>query len=170
MKQVYLLTGVPGSGKTSVIKQIAAVYSSQATGFYTEEIRTDGTRNGFRLVALSGEQGILASTNFSSPYRVGKYSVDIDALERIGVPALLIDRPLVVVDEIGKMEMLSLQFRETILRVIRSGRPMLATVMLHHHAWSDVIKNLPEVNLMMLNRQNRESILSEIRDWLKEML
>ena len=170
MKQVYLLTGVPGSGKTSVIKQMAAVYSSQSTGFYTEEIRADGTRNGFRLVTLTGEQAILASTDFSSPYRVGKYGVDIDSLERIGVPVLLKDSPLVIVDEIGKMEMLSLRFREAVMGIIRNGRPMLATVMLHHHAWSDVLKNLPEVNLIMLNRENREPVLNEIRSWLKEIL
>jgi len=170
MKQVYLLTGVPGSGKTSVIKQIAAVYSSQATGFYTEEIRTDGTRSGFRLVSLTGEQAVLASTDFSSPYRVGKYGVDIDTLEKIGVPALLKDSPLVIADEIGKMEMLSLRFREAVMSIIRSEQPMLATVMLHHHAWSDVIKNLPEVNLIMLNRENRDSVLYEILSWLKEIL
>jgi len=40
MKQAYLLTGKPGTGKTSLIKQVIAEVGSQAGGFYTEEIRS----------------------------------------------------------------------------------------------------------------------------------
>jgi nucleoside-triphosphatase len=50
MKQVYLLTGKPGTGKTSLIKQAVAGMGSKAGGFYTEEIRSEGVRLGFRLV------------------------------------------------------------------------------------------------------------------------
>ena len=88
MKQVYLLTGRPGTGKTSLIKQVAAQMKGKAGGFYTEEIRSRGTREGFRLVTLDGAEVILAHVNFHSPYRVSKYGVDIDGLERVGVPAL----------------------------------------------------------------------------------
>ena len=170
MKQVFLLTGVPGSGKTSIIKQIAAEHRGQVIGFYTEEIRVNAVREGFRLVTLDGQQAILASTDIKSPYRIAKYGVDLTVLENIGVPALLRDGALVIVDEIGKMEMLSLKFREAILQVIESGRPMLATVMLHPHTWADVIKNRPEAKLAMVNRQNHEPIIDEIHKWLKEML
>jgi len=50
MKQVYLLTGKPGTGKTSLIKQAVAGMRGKAGGFYTEEIRSEGVRQGFRLV------------------------------------------------------------------------------------------------------------------------
>ncbi|MBA7666135.1 hypothetical protein ES703_74212 [subsurface metagenome] len=60
MKQVYLLTGKPGTGKTSLIKQAIAGMRGKAGGFYTEEIRSGGVREGFRLVTLDGQDAILA--------------------------------------------------------------------------------------------------------------
>ena len=88
MKQVYLLTGRPGTGKTSIIRQVVAGMRGKAGGFYTEEIRSRGIRQGFRLVTLDGQSAILAHIDIHSPYRVSKYGVDIDSLDRIGVSAL----------------------------------------------------------------------------------
>ncbi|GAH03288.1 unnamed protein product [marine sediment metagenome] len=107
MKQVYLLTGKPGTGKTSLIKQAIAGMRGKAGGFYTEEIRSGGVREGFRLVTLDGQDAILAHIDIHSPYRVSKYGVDIDSLDRVGVSALnqaAKECDLIVVDEIGKME------------------------------------------------------------------
>lgn len=172
MKQACLLTGPPGAGKTSLIKQVVAEYHGKACGFYTEEIRVQGNRAGFRLVTLDGKEAILSHIDFASPYRVGKYGVNVAGLEQVGVSALLQGTPeceLVVVDEIGRMELFSLAFRDAILQTIASGKRMLGTVMLHHHAWSDLIKCRPEVSLIMLSRQNRQQVLAEVWQWLKEM-
>jgi len=72
MRQVYLLTGRPGAGKTSLIKQAVAGMRGKAGGFYTEEIRSEGVRLGFRLVTLDGQSAILAHINIHSPYRLSK--------------------------------------------------------------------------------------------------
>ena len=88
LKQVHLLTGRPETGKTNLVKQVAAQIKGKAGGFYTEEIRSQGTREGFRLVTLDGKETVLAHINIHSPYRVSKYGVSIDALDRVGVPAL----------------------------------------------------------------------------------
>jgi len=88
MKQVYLLTGRPGTGKTSLIRQMLAGIRGKTGGFYTEEIRSQGIREGFRLVTLDGQTVLLAHVDIHSPYRVSKYGVDIDSLERVGVSAL----------------------------------------------------------------------------------
>ena len=110
MKQVYLLTGRPGTGKTSLVKQAVAEMKGKAGGFYTEEIRSGGARQGFRLVTLDGHSTILAHIDIHSPYRVSKYGVDIDSLDKVGVAALYKASrqcELVVIDEIGKMELFS---------------------------------------------------------------
>ena len=170
MKQVCLLTGRPGTGKTSLIKQAVAGMKGIAGGFYTEEIRTQGVRQGFRLVTLDGQDAILAHINIHSPYRVSKYGVDIDSLDKVGVSALhraVRECDLVVVDEIGKMELFSASFREAVLHLIDSGKRVLGTIMLTPNPWADTIKRKPQVNLVEVTRANYHQVLEELREWLK---
>ena len=170
MKQVYLLTGRPGTGKTSLIKQAIAQTDNRAGGFYTEEIRLHGVRKGFRLVTLDGEDTILSHVDFHTPYRVSKYSVDIDGLDRVGVPALYKaarQGDVVIVDEIGKMELFSHRFREAVSWIIDSGVRILGTIMLPPDPWADNIKCHPQVNLLTVSPDNRPQILADLLLWLK---
>jgi nucleoside-triphosphatase len=169
MKQVYLLTGRPGTGKTSLIKQVVAQMKGKAGGFYTEEIRIQGVREGFRLVTLDGEETILAHVSIHSPYRVSKYGVNIDALDRVGVPALrraAQQGNLVIVDEIGKMELFSTAFREAVSQTVGSGTRILGTIMLSPNPWADTIKRQPQVNLLTVTRDNHQQVLAELLHWL----
>lgn len=170
MNQVYLLTGRPGTGKTSLIKQAIAKTGSKAGGFYTEEIRVQGVRQGFRMVTLDGQITILAHVNIGSPYRVSKYGVDIDGLERVGVEALqraAKQCDLVVIDEIGKMELFSVNFREAVLQMIDGGKRILGTIMLSPDQWADTIKLKPQVHLITVTRANHSQVLNELLHWLK---
>ena len=170
MKQVYLLTGRPGTGKTSLIKQAVAEVRGKAGGFYTEEIRSQGIRQGFKLVTLDGQDAILAHVDIDSPYRVSRYGVNIDSLDRVGVSALhkaAQQCDLVVVDEIGKMELFSANFREAVLQIIGSGRRVIGTIMLNSNPWADAIKRQPQVNLITVTRANYHQVLEELLRWLK---
>jgi len=169
MKHVYLLTGKPGTGKTSLIKQAIAGMRGKAGGFYTEEIRNQGTRQGFRLVTLDGQEATLAHVDIHHPYRVSKYGVDIDSLDRTGVSALLQaaqQYDLVVIDEIGKMELFSVNFRKTVWQIIESGKKVLGTIMLNPDPWADAIKQHPGVNLITVTRANHQPVLAGLRLWL----
>jgi len=171
MKPVYLLTGRPGTGKTSLIKQAVAELKGKAGGFYTEEIRDRGTRLGFKLITLDGQEAILAHVNFPSRYRVSKYGVDVDSLDRVGVFALrqaAKQCDLVVVDEIGKMELFSANFREAVLEIIGSGKRVLGTIMLVSNSWADAIKRQPQVNLVEVTRTNYYRVLADLRNWLEK--
>jgi nucleoside-triphosphatase len=170
MKPVYLLTGKPGTGKTSLIKQAVAVLEGRAGGFYTEEIRSQGTRLGFKLVTLDGHEAILSHTDFNKRFRVGKYGVDVDSLDRVGVSALrraAEQCDLVVIDEIGKMELFSTKFREVVAEIIGGGKRVLGTIMVHSNPWADAIKRQPRVNLVTVTRASYQQVLADLRDWLK---
>ncbi len=142
----------------------------RAGGFYTEEIRSQGVRQGFRLVTLDGRSAILAHIDIHSQYRVSKYGVDIDNLDRVGVSALneaAQQCDLVVIDEIGKMELFSSDFREAVLHIIDSRKKVLGTIMLSPNPWADAIKRQPQVNLLTVTRDNYHQILNELFDWLE---
>ena len=143
---------------------------NKAGGFFTEEIRSGGVRLGFRLITLDGESAILAHVNIHSRYRVSKYGVNIDNLDRIGVSALYQaagECDLVVIDEIGKMELFSASFREAVLQIIDSGKRVLGTIMLSANPWADAIKLKPQVNLITVTRVTYHQVLEGLLHWLK---
>lgn len=170
MPTIYLLTGSPGSGKTTAIRQAVAGINIRAGGFYTEEIRNGNIRKGFRIVTMDGQDAILAHVDITGPHRVSKYGVDINNLEKVGVSALrraIGESDLIVVDEIGKMESFSPCFREAVLQAIDSGKKMLGTIMLNPHPFADHIKRHPSVRVIELSRSNYDQVLKEITSWIE---
>jgi nucleoside-triphosphatase len=169
MKRALLLTGQPGTGKTALIKEALARTKVKGGGFYTEELRTGGIRQGFRIVTLDGREAILAHVDISSPHQISKYRVDTDSLNRVGVSALrqaLKESDLVVIDEIGKMELLSPQFKEAVTQAINSGKKLLGTIMLNPHPIADEIKRHPEVEVLSVTRDNRPEVMKKVLDWI----
>jgi nucleoside-triphosphatase len=169
MKPIFLLTGPPGSGKTSLIKQTVARLEIKAGGFYTEDIKSHGVRQGFRLVTLDGKRAVLSHVDIQSPHRVSKYGVDIESLDRVGVAAIeraFRECDLVVIDEIGKMELLSARFREAVASIVNSDKRLLATIMLNPNPCADAIKSRPQVKLVTLTRSNRPQVMAELQNWL----
>jgi nucleoside-triphosphatase len=167
---MLLLTGKPGTGKTAIIREALARTGTKAGGFYTEEIRARGIRQGFKIITIGGQEAVLAHVNISSPYRVSKYKVDIDNLNRLGVSALrqaLEKADLIVVDEIGKMEIISPQFRESVRQATESGKRVLGTIMLNADPFADEVKRHSGVRTLTVTGVNNREVLEEVLQWLK---
>ena len=170
MASVCLLTGKPGTGKTTVIRQALAASKIKAGGFYTEEIRSGATRQGFRIVTLDGRGAVLSHIDNRGPHRVSKYGVDISNLNGVAVAAVeeaIEKSDLIVIDEIGKMELFSDRFRDAVLKAINAPGKVLGTIMLAPHPFADEVKRRPHVRVTELTRSNRERVLQEIVDWIK---
>lgn len=168
---VLLLTGMPGVGKTTVMRRVAeALGEHRGAGFLTDEIRERGERRGFRLVTLGGHEWIIAHIDFSKQARVGKYGVDIAALDAAAAVALAL-RPgieVCLVDEIGKMECLSPRFVSAMQDLLDSDRVVVATIARHGEGLIHAVKARPDCVLWEVTRENRDHLSAEILAWLAE--
>lgn len=161
----FLLTGLPGVGKTTIIKKVVERYRDRCAGFYTEEIRENNTRVGFKLITLDGQNCIMAHKDIKSPYRVGKYGVNIECIENIGVNAIrkgIIENKIIIIDEIGKMELYSKEFKKIVINVLNSKCPVLATILYAPNPFRDKIKERKDVKIFEVTLANRGTLVQEI--------
>jgi len=168
-----LLTGQPGCGKTTIIKRAIAKLNRPYCGFCTSEIRDSGERLGFAIDTLSEPRrsGILAHVDMKAAQRVGKYGVNIEEFERLAVPELiegLSKGILLVIDEIGKMELFSTTFRQLAEKALSGDSDVLASIMLGPHPFCDRLKKLPGIRLKRIDRGNREAVLDEVLELLSQ--
>jgi len=169
-----LITGRPGVGKTTLVRRILDALDAPAGGFYTRELLGgDGRRTGFELVTLDGQSATLASVDLAGPQRVGRFGVDVDALECLGVPAIeaaVEAGHLVVVDEIGKMELLSTRFERAIVESLRKHRLLFGTITRSRHPFADELKAQPDTLLHELTEANRERLAGLVEMQLRAAL
>ena len=171
VNQKILLSGRPGCGKTTLVKRLVNHFAQSAGGFYTEEIRDRGTRVGFKIATLDGDEVVFAHVEIESSTRLGKYWLDLPALEAVGVRAVreAVQRGrLVVIDEIGPMEIRSPVFRETVKEALDSKASLLATIFARSLPFTDMIKSRDDVVVIEVRPDNRERLVSELAEKLRE--
>jgi nucleoside-triphosphatase len=161
MNAKILLTGAPGVGKTTVVREVARLLGPKAAGFYTEERREGHRRVGFDIITLDGRRATLSHVNKKSKCKVGKYGVDVPSLDSVAVSAIehaVARNKIIIIDEIGKMELFSEKFREAVVRAFDSPNPTLAVIMLKPNPFADSIKQKPGVHLIEVTLSNRDSL------------
>ena len=167
-----LIAGLPRSGKTTLIKKIIDVdaIGKNARGFLTEEFREEGQRIGFHVITVpERKKGLLSRKGLPSPYNVGAYAVNIDVLEDLGCQAILEaikTNKIIIVDEIGKMELFSEKFRKSLNKALDSRQKVLATIMERPNVFADGIKKRPDVRVLYLTRKNFGDVFQEVMNWL----
>ncbi len=165
IKKNLLITGLPGIGKTTLIKKLSEELKHlHPAGFYTQELREEGVRKGFEFFSLDGKRGLLSHKNIKSPYRVGPYKVDIEGFENFldSVPFFNSLNRLVIIDEIGKMECLSDPFKNLLKKIFNSGKLVIATIALKGSGLIAEIKEREDVKLFELTSHNRDILFLEI--------
>ncbi len=171
MVKNFLITGPPGCGKTTLIKEILKEIKIKTKGFLTEEIRKGNSRVGFEIVSFEKKRKIFAHKNFKSPFGVSKYKIDLKAFEEVALKALgegLKDpRALIVIDEIGKMELFSKKFQKLVIRAFNAPNKVLATIMLKPHPFCDKLKKRKDTQVFHLIKENFFGLKKEIINCLK---
>lgn len=181
-----LVTGPPGVGKTTLVMRVFETLRGShpnltIRGLYTRGVRESGERVGFEVVTLDGRSGPLASSKVSSPESVrwptvGKYKVDVASLESLALPELQVkeETDLFIIDEVGKMELFSSAFFPSVMRVIESNIPVLATIPIPRNG-RDIpgvarLRNHPGAAIFTLNTGNRDMMRETIYNQLNCLL
>lgn len=162
MKNKIFITAKPGSGKTTAIKEIVSqIGIEKCKGFYTEEIRKNHKRTGFKIKTLDGREGIMASTDSKSELRHGKYGLDIKTFEELCLSSIEIDvddNKVIIIDEVGPMEMHSEKFKALLETIIKKPCTVIGTVCYRNFPWVDEFKKSKGIELIELNLENRDDI------------
>ena len=166
---IWLLTGPPGVGKSTAVSKVVLGLKSAGVivgGCTTSERREGGVRVGFNLKDLtSGRTGELASATSKIGPRVGRYRVNLADLSRIGAEGLTAaaaTAEVIVIDEVGPMELVSPEFRRGIRGCIDSGKPMLAVV--HERMEDDILSELKKraAGVTTMSMENRDAVPDEL--------
>jgi nucleoside-triphosphatase len=165
-KRILLITGAPGSGKTTVLSKTVEALKGHGVsigGMISREAKDGCDRLGFEVIDLSsGKHGWLAHVDQKTGPQVGKYRVNLADLEKIGVKAVTEATQkydVIVIDEIGPMELFSAKFKQAVQAALESSKVVLAVV--HAKAKDPLIseaKGLPGAELFTVTVENREGL------------
>jgi nucleoside-triphosphatase len=165
-----LITGNPGVGKTTLIQNLISMLNVSTGGFYTSEMRDKkGNRWGFKIVSFNGTEGVMASVDIEGKNRISKYGVDVEIIDRIGVSAVkeaLKHSEIIVIDEIGRMELFSKRFQDVVMEALDSPKILLGTITAKENTLTKKIKEMQDIKIVTLTRQN----FNEIETYLERLL
>ena len=157
-----LITGSPGSGKTTLITTLAERLSGKKAGFVTMETREGKRRTGFEIVTFSGERAPLAVRSRGGSPRVGSYRVLVNNVDDVAVPSISEDADFIIIDEIGKMECLSRGFKAAVIRALEGDGRVIGTVAKKGENFIKEVKERADVILFDITRENRDTILETL--------
>jgi nucleoside-triphosphatase len=174
------ITGMPSVGKTqTLIKIIEKIEKSgySVEGMITEPIIENKKRIGFYVVDWqTRDKEVFAHIDMDTKDKIGKYGVDINALENIGVPAIekaIEDEEIhiIIIDEIGKMEMLSEKFCDVVIEALDSDKPIMVT--LHKKSRSPLLQDVrrrDDIRILEVTPVNRNLLPYKIEKIMAEKL
>jgi nucleoside-triphosphatase len=158
-KKNIFLTGAPSSGKTTVIKKLIPLLPRPAAGFYTEEERDEERRTGFLMRTLDGKQGYLAHQDIQSEFHIRRYGVSIKNIETLVVPAIYPrGDTIIVLDEIGKMECFSEEFRAATLAALNSANIVVGTITLGGGEFIESVKKRSDIEIIEVTEDSRNKL------------
>ena len=163
MTKIFI-SGMPGCGKTSLLLQIIDELKKRGRkvgGILSPEIRNK-IRKGFWIVDIaSGKKAKMAEKSQAKGCKVAGYVINKEAIDEIvkQMRKSVDGCDVIVIDEIGKMELCSETFKQAISELIKSQKPLIASL---HRAYFNEYKSKYDGIFLWLTRENFEKIKEHI--------
>ena len=180
------ITGLPSVGKTATLVRIVEKLEEddfRVGGMITKSIHDEKTGKKVGFAALDWKtraESVFAHLDFDTKYKAetdeGVFCVDVEALDRVGVPAIrnsLTDEAvdIVIIDEVGKMEMHSEAFCKAVTDALDHPKPVILT--LHKKSRNPLLQDIrrrDDVRILEVTAVNKNLLPYKIEKILKDKL
>jgi len=184
------VTGLPRSGKSAVMEKVLEMLVEERErevsarggdpsstpiigGLRTEPILDGSERNGYKVIDIrTGESEIMAHRDIDSRLRVLGFGIDIEALERLAIPAIEYARDyceVIVIDEIGKFAVESEGFVNAVRSALEMDKPtLLALHKKSRHPLLQDIRRRDDARILEVTPVNRALLPYKIHKLMRE--
>ena len=165
------ITGLPGAGKTFALLCVLEMLKEENVvigGMIDEPVDDGRHRVGFTVRdLLTGETETFAKVGFESKIMVGKIGVDLGKFEPVAVAAIknaCENADIIVIDEIGKMEVESELFVNAVREALEVDKPMIIT--LHKKSRNPLLQDIrrrDDVRILEVTQTNRNLLPYKVK-------
>ncbi len=170
------ISGSSGIQKSETIKAIIQMLDEEDIsigGMITEPIMEDNRRVGFQVMDWqTREKAVFAHLDLDSPIEVKGYGVDLDSLNEVGVKAIrngANERDVILIDEIGKMQVKSDTFYDTVKKALEVDKPLILTFeKKSRNPLLQEIRRRDDVRMLELTDVNKDLLPYKVLELIKE--
>lgn len=134
--KVIIVSGNISEGKTSFIQGLIGKLKSEGipvAGIYSPKIQHNGVTIGYDIVDIESNErfSFLRLNQGSSGHSIGRFNIEPAAMlwgDKILSPARLKDKTIIIIDEIGKLELNGGGWKNSLEKLLKSDNNLIITV------------------------------------------
>jgi len=179
MRKNIILTGLPHSGKSTLLLNLLKKIHYRENALITKEILEEDKRVGFIIQipipfdSINSTNSVIAHVDFSKKNQVGKYGVNVgeidfwaskylDYLDKISRDySGEFSTSVNFLDEVGQMQLFSKVFKTLIQEILFSDKTSILTLSsVYNDVFTDVIRKRRDIILLEVTPENRNELLA----------